>query len=178
MTEQVADGATETTPEAPATEQVAEQKGLGNEADIATWRKRQAGADAARAVAEQKAAALEAENAKYRAKEVEQQQAGMSETAKLQARAEAAERRAAEAETAAEAKLLNKLYPTARAEFPEVTDEVRLAKLEAMLKDSGEESEAETPRAMRAPRDASPSAGKETTSKDILARLKTMAFDS
>jgi hypothetical protein len=175
MPEQVTGTIADTTPAEDATEQVADSKGL-TEADVAdTWRKRQAGADAARVVAEAKAAALEVENAKYRAADLERQQVGLSETAVLQARVEAAEKKAAEAEKAAEAKVLNKLYPTARAEFPEVTDEARLAKLEAMLSDSGPAPETDTPRAMRAPKSASQGAQQNTKSvKDLEAELAAM----
>ena len=177
MTEQVADTTDETTPEAPATEQVADSTGLLDERDVATWRKRQQGEALAKQAAVEKATALEKELAKYRQAEQEQRETGLTEQAKLEQRLEVAERRAAEAEKASEARYLDRVYPNARKELPEVTDEVRLAKFEAMLRDSGEPA-TDTPRAMRAPRDASPSTAKEATSKDILAKLKTMAFDS
>lgn len=172
MTEQVAEPIAETTPEDEATDQVAEPKGLDNADEIANLRKRQAGADAARAVAERELAEARKQLAAYQAKEREAQDAGLSETAKLQARVEAAERRAAEAEKAAEARVLDKLYPNARKELPEVTDEVRLAKFEAMLKESEAEPETDTPRAMRAPKNSSSAPASQPSSKDIFAGLK------
>lgn len=176
MTEQVADPVESTTPEAEATEQVADPKGLENESEIATARKRQAGADAARAAAERERDAVRKELEGYKAREREQQDAGLSESAKLQQALEAEKRRADEAEARANAKVLDKLYPNARKELPEVTDEVRLAKFEAMLKD-GDESPADVARAMRAPKDASPGKPREESSKDILAKLMTMSPD-
>ena len=175
MPEQVTGTIADTTPDEDATEQVADSKGL-TEADAAdTWRKRQAGADAARAVAEKERDDLRKQLAAYQAKEREAQDAGLSETAKLQARVEAAERKAAEAEQAANAKVLDKLYPTARAEFPEVTDEVRLAKLEAMLAGGTPTEETDTPRAMRAPKSASQGAKPNSKSvKDLEAELAAM----
>jgi hypothetical protein len=46
---------------------------------------------------------------------------------------EAAERRAAEADAKAEARILDVKYPNARAKLPEITDEVRLAEFEALF---------------------------------------------
>lgn len=100
---------------------------------VASYRKRQAGAEAARQAAEARAAAAEAEAAKYRALVQTDEQKGLSELAATQARLEAAERRAAEAEDKANARILDARFPHARAELPEVTDEVKLAKFEAML---------------------------------------------
>lgn len=173
MTEQIVDDVPETTPEGEATEPVADSKGSEPENDIAIWRKRQAGADAARAVAERKAAELEAQLVKYQQAEREQQDAGLSETAKLQQQLAEAERRAQEAEARAEARILDVKYPNARKELPEVTDEVRLAKFEAMLRDDGE---APTDvRSMRAPRTAASAVpAEQESSKDIFARLKGM----
>ena len=171
MPEQVTGTIADTTPAEDATEQVADSKGL-TEADAAdTWRKRQAGADAARAVAERERDDLRKQLSAYQAKEREAQDAGLSETAKLQARVEAAERRAAEAVQAADAKVLDKMYPNARKELPELTDEVRLAKFEAMLRaDPAEDTD--TPRAMRAPKSAATAPSTPPTSKDIFAGLK------
>lgn len=162
-----ADGIAKAVPEADGSQDALAQR------DDA--RRRQAGADAARAVAEQKAAALEAENAKFRAAELERQQAGMSETAKLQAERDAAIRRADEAEARADAKLLDKLYPKARAEYPEVRDEAKLARLETLLAEPSGDTPApngiDASRSMRAPKDASASTPKAATSAEIFAGL-------
>jgi chromosome segregation ATPase len=158
MTDQVAD----TNLEAPVSEQASEAIPAAQPTpeDVeATWRKRQAGADAARAAAEKELAEARKELAVLRQVERETQDASLSETAKLQANLEAAERRANEAEAKATAKYLDRVFPKARTRFPEITDEVRLAELEALYSDAPAPAKAEAPtddlRSMRAPRDAS-----------------------
>lgn len=174
MPDQVADVVDDSAPEgdAPAAA-AAEPEGL-SEADIATWRKRQAGADAARAAAEKERDEYRKRVEAYEAREREAQNANLTAEAQLQAKLEAAERRAAEAEERANARILDAQYPNARKELPEVTDPVRLAKFEAMLKDDDQPAEATT-RSMRAPRNGSPSTpAKEKSSADYLAELKAM----
>jgi hypothetical protein len=131
----------ETTPEAEGSPVVETPKPEGSTSDelVASYRKRQAGAEAARAAAEAKAAEYEKELAKYRKAAQTDEQKDLSELARMQANLEAAERRAAEAETKAEAKVLDARFPNARKELPEVTDEVRLAKFEALLADDSDE---------------------------------------
>ncbi len=108
-------------------------------ADLASARKRQAGAEAARRVAEQKAADLEKELSGYRTAAQTAEQKEMTDLARETARAEAAEKKANEAQALADAKYLDRVYPNARKELPEVTDEVRLAKFEALLDEGGTE---------------------------------------
>lgn len=124
--------------EAEGTEGSPEAEGTTESELVASYRKRQAGAEAARQTAERKARELEAKLAEYEAAHQTAEQADLSELARTQARLEAAERRAAEAEAKAEARILDARFPNARKELPEVTDEVRLARFEAMLaEDSG-----------------------------------------
>lgn len=176
MTDQIAGETDQASQEPEATEQVAEASATQETSDAAIWRKRQAGADAARAVAEKELADAKKRLAAYEAKEREADQAGMSETARLQAELEQAKQKAVEAERRAEAKVLDRLYPKARAEYPEVRDEAKLAKLEALLA----EPEADTTpdvRSMRAPKVTAQAPAAEEAPKDILARLKTLPFN-
>lgn len=174
MTEQNTAPADETTPEDEGTEQVPASEGSAPTQDADFWRKRQAGADAARAAAEKKVADYERELAKYRQAEQEKQQADLSAEARLQAKLEEAEKRAAEAESRAQAKILDTLYPNARKELPEVTDEVRLAKFEALLKEPVDEGSPEV-RSMRAAK-ATPTKQQPKTSAEVFASLKDMPW--
>jgi hypothetical protein len=150
---------------------VVETKGTTEPDPIALARKRQAGADAARLIAEAKAADYEKELAKYRAAAQTDAEKDLTELAKQTARAEAAEKAAADAETKATAKVLDKLYPKARAEFPEVADEAKLAKLEVILAD--DEETPPTPRGVNAPNGAATAGAgaKPLTIKDMEARI-------
>lgn len=133
-------------PQAESTEQAApstEPASTDAAEQIASYRKRQAGAEAARQAAERKLAEAQAELDVLRAKNQTVSEQELSDLARLQEQLKAAETRAAEAEAKAEARILDAKYPAARRELPEVTDEVRLAKFEAILKD--EEPESTTP---------------------------------
>jgi len=140
---------------------------------IASYRKRQAGAEAARQVAEQKLKDAEKALSAYRAKDQTAAEAEAGELATLKANLAAANERAAAAEAKAEARILDARFPNARKELPEVTDEVRLAKFEAMLKEDEAPEEPPTPRSNSAPRTAlGGDKAKPQTSDDILAKLK------
>lgn len=152
-------------------------KGTQQEDPIALARKRQAGAEAARQKAEEARDAALKELEAFRSKERTASEADLADNAKLRDRLEAAERRAAEAEAKAEGRILDIKYPKARAELPEITDEVRLAKLEALLSDDEvtpppPQNPNHTNRA--ASGDATAQKPKEETSDDIKARLKAM----
>lgn len=124
---------------------------------IASYKKRQAGAEAARQAAERKYTEAEKELAAFRAQSQTDAQKDLSELARLQEQLKAAEQRASEAEAKAAARILDAKYPNARAELPEVTDEVRLAKFEAMLKDDEPaESTGPKPQGANPKRDAGP----------------------
>ena len=160
----------ETTPDQKPTEQVDQ---------IALARKRQAGAEAARQKAEEERNNALRELEAYRAKERSAEDQNLADNAKLQERLTAAERRAEEAEVKAQGRILDALYPNARKELPEVTDEVRLAKFEALLSDTG--SEEREPPPPQNPNESNRTASADTTrqpkeesSADILARLKAM----
>ena len=138
--------------------------------EIALARKRQAGAEAARQQAEKARDAALAELEGYR------QKAGAADDSNLKERLEFEKRRADEAEARANARILDTFYPNARKELPEVTDEVRLAKFEALLR---EDPEAEPPAPQNpnesnrvAKGDATARQPKEESSEDIIARLK------
>lgn len=163
--------------EGPSETTTPDQKGTDPQELIASYRKRQAGAEAARQAAERKLADAERELEAFRAKNRTAEDTELSELARLKAKVEDAERRASEAEAKAEARILDARFPNARKELPEVTDEVRLAKFEAMLKD--EEPEAEEPPTPVSNNGSRTAAGgvkpaKEETSADILAKLRTM----
>ena len=123
-------------------------KGLTPEDQIASYRKRQAGVEAARQAAEARAAAAEAEAAKYRGLVQTEEQKGLSELEALKATLAAEKRRADEAEERATARVLDAKFPNARKELPEVTDEVKLARFEAMLADANP-TEVEPPTPLR-----------------------------
>ncbi len=169
------DDALETTPEAEGSETTPEAEGSDPAAALALARKRQGGAENARQIAEAKAAALEKELAGYREANQTAAEKDLTELAKAQARAEAAEKRAQEAETAANAKVLDKLYPEARAKFPEITDEVRLAELQVFY---AKEAPFTPPTPMRHNESKTSAAGArkpaERTAADVKAELLAM----
>lgn len=171
--------ALEGSPEATGSETTPDQTGTPTVDPVALARKRQAGAEAARQKAEEERNKALKELEAYRAKERSVEDQSLADNAKLQERLALAERRAEEAEAKAQARILDSLYPNARKELPEVTDEVRLAKFEALLADT--EVEEETPPAPQNPNESNRVASgdatrkpKVETSEDILARLKAM----
>jgi HEPN domain-containing protein len=111
-------------------------KNASDDADaIALARKRQAGAEAARQQAEKQLKDALAKVADYESKTQTTDQQELASVARLQAKLEEAEKRAADAEAKADARILDAKYPNARKELPEVIDEIRLAKFEAMLRE-------------------------------------------
>ena len=144
---------------------------------IALARKRQAGAEAARQIAEKKLTDQQAELDTLRAAKQTDAEKELSELAREKALREAAEKRATEATVAAEAKVLDKLYPKARAEYPEIADEAKLAKLEALLGDDDEVTPP-TPRGVNGAKgQASTGAAKEPSIKDVEAQIKAQAVN-
>lgn len=176
--------ATDTTVDADGSEDTSTQtqKPSGDADPLALARKRQAGAEAARQKAEEARDAALAELEKYRASERTAAEKELADNAKLQERLEFERRRADEAEANANARILDALYPNARAKLPEITDEVRLAEFEAILAvdPAGEEKKSlpapqnpnETNRT--ASGDATAKGKAEESSKDIEARLRRM----
>ncbi|HET9683598.1 MAG TPA: hypothetical protein VFP15_05805, partial [Gemmatimonadaceae bacterium] len=138
-----------------------------------------AGAEAARQKAEEARDAALKELEAFRAKERTASESELADNAKLRERLEAAERRAAEAEAKAEGRILDIKYPKARAELPEITDEVRLAKLEALLSDDVEQTPPppQNPNANNSTGANTGSKPKPETSADIAARLQAMRPD-
>lgn len=176
MAELDATDTTSTSPEDEGTETSPESKDTDYAAMVASARKRQAGAEAARQAAEAKYAAAEKELEAFRAQHRTAEQKDLSELARLQEQLKSAEARAAEAEAKAEARILDAKYPNARKELPEITDEVRLAKIEAMLADPGD-PDPPTPRGVNGPRAGQKGPAKELSSEDILAHLATLTPD-
>lgn len=169
--------APEGTPEETGSETTPDQTASSTEDPIALARKRQAGAEAARQKAQEEAAALRAKLAEYENANRSAADKDLADNAKLQERLAAAEARAEEAEVKAQARILDALYPNARKELPEVTDEVRLAKFEALLADDPDAGK--TPPPPQNPnasnRTASGDASRkpvEKSSADLLAELK------
>lgn len=168
----------DTTVDGEGSETTPDPKPSGTEDPIALARKRQAGAEAARQKAQEEAAELRKRLETYESANRSADDQKLADNAKLQERLAAAEARAAEAEAKAQARILDTLYPAARKELPEVTDEVRLAKFEALLSDPV--SEAKEPLPPQNPNesnrlasaDATARKPVEETSDDILARLK------
>lgn len=165
-----------TSTEAESTETSSEPESTTESEQIASMRKRQAGAEAARQKAVEERDELRKKVAEYEAANQTAAQKELSDLARAEARAAAAETRAAEAEARAEAKILDARFPNARKELPEVTDEVKLAKFEAMLRDEPEVSETPTPRGTNPSKDGNGGGAeaKPRTSADELATLKTM----
>ncbi len=176
MVEAVSDDAKDagaTTPDEDGSAGTQTTTGSGQDDLIASARKRQAGAEAARQAAEAKALQYEKELAKYREAAQTEEQKGLSELAATKARLDEAERRATEAEAKAEARILDTRFPNARKELPDLTDEVKLAKFEAMLAD---DDTVPTPTAHNESRSSS-TAGKQAkpeTAAEIAARLERM----
>jgi len=175
---------TDETAEVPGTTESPEQEPSTESELVASYRRRQAGAEAARQAAEKKAAEADARVAdmakrlaQFEAQNRSAEDAERSEVARLQAQLEEANRRAEQAGRDAEARILDAKYPAARKELPEVTDEVRLAKFEAMLRED-EVTEAQEPetRGANPPRSAgTKTTSKEMSSADIEAQLRSMA---
>jgi hypothetical protein len=140
--------------------------------EIASYKKRQAGADAARQIAEDKAAALEKELAGYRTAAQTAAEKELGELAAERARREASDKRADEAEAKANAKILEFRFPKARAKFPEITDEARLAEVEVLLSDG--DFEPPTPTAHNESRSTTTKGtpAKPETAAEIRARLE------
>jgi len=171
--------ALEGSPEETGTEASPDQTGTPAVDPIALARKRQAGAEAARQKAEEARDKALTELEAYRSKERSAEDQTLSDIAKLQERLATAERQAEEAESRAQARILDALYPNARKELPEVTDEVRLAKFEALLADPDVVDK--TPPPPQNPNESNRVASGDPTSKpkpetsdDILARLRAM----
>lgn len=157
------------------------QKPSGTEDPIALARKRQAGAEAARQKAEEARDAALKELEGYRSKERTEQDQSLADNAKLRERLDFEKARADEAEARAEARILDFKYPNARAELPDVTDEVKLARFEALLASGEAEAEGDkTPPPPQNPNasnraasgDATALKPKDESSQDILAKLK------
>jgi len=177
------DGATNaTSPEGEGSTETPDPTATPAVDQLALARKRQAGAEAARQEAARQLTDAQAKLAKYEAADRDADQTKAADIATLQARLEAAEKRASQAEVTANGKILDVKYPNARAQLPEITDEVRLAYFEAMFAETPVEGEPPTPQNPNASnRAASGSAVgttvKPDTSEDIKARLKTMTPD-
>lgn len=147
---------------------------------VALARKRQAGAEAARQKAEEERNNALKELEMYRSKERSAEDQTTADVAKLQERLAAAEQKAIEADARADARILDVKYPNARKELPEVTDEVRLSKFEALLSDTDTDGATLPP--PQNPNESNRVASGDSTgtkpkgesSEDILARLKTM----
>lgn len=135
-----ADTAVSTSSEAEATEGSQTPEATDPATVIASYKKRQAGAEAARQAAEKKAADLQARLEALEAKNRTSEDEETATIAKLQEQLRTANEKAASADAAIAAAKLDAKYPNARAELPEVTDEVRLAKFEAMLQEDGVET--------------------------------------
>src|ERR1035437_6363604 len=106
---------------------------------IASYKARQAGADAARDVALGKLAAQEAELAAFRLANRTAGEKDLSELATYQARLAAETKRADEADAKAEGKILDSRFPLMRKDFPNETNEVVLAKYEAIMAEESNE---------------------------------------
>jgi len=161
----------ETTLEGEGSETTPNATGSDPAAEIASARKRQAGAEAARQAAVARATELEAKLAKYETANQTAAEKDMTDLARQTARAEAAEKKAAEAEEKATARILDARFPNARKELPELTDEVRLAKFEAMLADGGE---VPTPMQHSESKSSSAAAPKERSLAEVKADLLKM----
>lgn len=167
---------TTTSPEAEGstTPPTPEQKGTAGDDPVALARRRQAGAESARQEAERKLAEATAELATLRSKNQTAEQAELTELARLKAQLEAETKRANEAETVANAKLLDLRFPNARKELPEVTDEVRLAKFEALLREDVDAEEPATPRGSSPDKTRQRQPAKPQTRDEIIEEMRKM----
>ena len=183
MTE-TADGTTaEASSEAEGTDESPEPKTTPEVDPISLARRRQAGAEAARQEATRQLKEAQERLDKYEAAERTTDQTKAADIATLQAKLDAAEKRAADADINANAKILDIKFPNARAKLPEITDEVRLAEFEQLFAEVPEgnqpPSQPQNPNASNraASGDATANKGAEETSEDIKARLKVMRPD-
>lgn len=151
------------------TEESPEAEGTDAAAQVASYRKRQAGAEAARQMAEKKLADAEARLAVYEAQNRTASEQELANVATLQERLSAAEAKAAAAEARAEQRILDIKYPNARKKLPEITDEIRLAEFEAMF---GEDVvEAPTPARHNESKTAGQKAQTELTADELKAEF-------
>lgn len=151
-----------TTPEAPATQAPDE---------LALARRRQAGADSARKAAETQRDAALAELATLKGASTTTE-ATDAATLKEQLREANLKIEAAGADKAAA--ILDIKFPTARAKFPAITDEVQLAELEGFYADAAPEQGSPTPRQHNASKTTGQPVPREKTADDIEAELMAM----
>lgn len=154
-----------------------EDEGTDTAAQIASARKRQAGAEAARLVAVKQAKDLQIELDAIKATTRTGAEAEAVTVATLTEQLRVAKETIAGSEARTAAALLDVKYPNARTELPEVTDEVRLAKFEALLAD---DPEPVAPRRPNGPQNAANGAADADkpaeTSADIEKRLRKMTL--
>lgn len=171
MTDEADDNATTEGEGSPAPEGTAPE-GTGTQApdELALARRRQAGADAARATAEAKAARLETELAALKGAGTTQE---ATDAATLKEQLRVANETIASAAADKAAAILDIRFPTARGKFPEITDEVRLAELEGFFGEPAD-ADAPTPRQHNASKTTTKPAPREKTANDVEAELLAM----
>jgi hypothetical protein len=168
---------TDTSLEAEATAGSPEPEAMDPAKVIDSYKRRQAGAEAARQAAEAKANAALAELEALRAKSRTTEDQETADLATLREQLRIATEKAAQADARVATAQLDAKFPNARKELPEVTDEVRLAKFEAMLRD--EDYEPPTPGTPNAPKGSDQrTKQRERTKDDVLADLSTITEDS
>jgi hypothetical protein len=178
MTETADGTAATTTPEGEGSTATPDPTGSPEQTELALARKRQAGAEAARSEAARQLKEAQDKLVKYEKADLDAEGQKAADIATLQAKLEAAEKRATDADVNANAKILDIKFPNARAKLPEITDEVRLAEFEVLFAEvpGAEPPAPQNPNASN--RAASGSAVgtevKPETSEDIKARLKAM----
>jgi hypothetical protein len=135
--------------------------------ELALARRRQAGADAARATAERQRDALVAELAALKGAGQTQE---ATDAATLKEQLRIANEDLAKAAADKTSAVLDVKFPAARAKFPAITDEVQLAELEGFYGTTGD-AEPPTPRQHNASKNANQPAPREKTANDIEAEL-------
>lgn len=147
-------------------------EGTGTQAldPVVLARRRQAGAESARQAAEAKAANLQRELDALKGASTKTE---AEDVATLKEQLRVANEALGKADAAKAAAVLDVKFPVARAKFPEITDEVRLAELEGFFGDSGD-TEPPTPRQHNASKTTTQPAAREKTANDIEAELLAM----
>lgn len=151
----------ETTPTTPVTQPLD---------DLALARRRQAGADSARKQAEKDRDKALAELATLKGAGQTQE---ATDAATLKEQLRIANETIAKAEATKTSAVLDVKFPTARAKFPTITDEVQLAELEGVFGDTAEVG-TPTPRQHNANKTTTQAAPREKSANDIEAELLAM----
>lgn len=169
---------TDETLEGEGSEGTPDQTASNGTDEVALARRRQAGAEAARQAAEARAAEAQRRLDEVLGAQRSAEEAQIADAAGWKAKFEAEKARADEAEAKANLRILDAKFPLARTKFGEITDEVKLAELEVLLKVDEVEAAAKPPTPLKhnekTTTTGASGAKKEPTADEVKATLLAM----